>query len=273
MIRLWCSVIAIGVSSALPVSSLAAGQPNYQAVKVAISELKGDQVLTPLAPYGPRKMQTTCWARSGCGVADGCTILDTYLPSKGYDTRAGNYAYIADIAVVYERALTRLGYPRSVWGATISDFEAYEVARASRMRPFWDTRASDKYKLLDEPFSGVLGERLQAALKRYQAAHPRLHGLAFAGGCGAGSIAVKIATLPLATQVFIIPKFYYLVCRAQGVEPENMSACDHWREVTAPVEQVSGSYHYVARWPDGVVRRGVLDFNGAHNDSITLKKP
>jgi hypothetical protein len=231
--------------------------------------------LTPLAPYGPQKMGSACWARSGCMNLEGCDLKETFLPYTESNTRAANYALVASLAVVYERALSKLGYPRSLWGTTIRDFEAYEVARADREGARFSTATDDAYKFSDEPFSnGVLSARLKDRMKGYQAAHPQLQGISFAGGCGAGEVPIKIKTSPLAAQVFIIPTFYYEVCRAQGVAPESMSACDHWREVLAPIEDISGSYHYFVRWRDGVARRGILNTRSAlMTGALTLTKP
>jgi hypothetical protein len=182
---------------------------------------------------------------------------------------------IANIAVRYQRALLELGYPRSVWGATLAAFESREAARARALGAGFAT-AHDADHLYDIPFDGPFAKRIQAEVNAYQATHPSLHGLVFAGGCGADEISVKIVTTPVATQVFLIPTFYYELCRAEKVDPDNTTACDHWREVLGPVAKIAGSYHYFARWV-GAVRRGILDDKDyRENDDgavVTLRKP
>jgi hypothetical protein len=155
MLRAFLSGIAVVLCAALCARQAAASEPGYRAVKAAIVDLQrggyNDKLSRDLAPYGPRKFQTTCWARSGCVVLDGCSVLETYLPSQEANTRAANYALIADVSVTYEHVLTQLGYPQTVWGRTVNDFETYEIARAEHGRSAFFTETAqrrDKYKFL-----------------------------------------------------------------------------------------------------------------------------
>ena len=280
MLRVFVSAVALVLCSALGCRQASASQPDYSAVKSAVAALRTDESPKLVAYREKHFGQPACWARSGCEVVEGCTLLDTYLPSGERDVRSANYAVIANVVLMYERRLTKLGYPPAVWRPAVNDFESYEVARAKRLRsPFVTATPSgtDTYDIEDEPFKGLLDRRLMSALQRYQATHPRLRGLVFQGGCGSGETSVKIATAPLATQLFIIPTFFYEVCRAQHVKPDDMNACDHWREVLAPVEEISGSYHYFVRWADGVSRRGILNVNDLpakdNVSTVTLQKP
>jgi hypothetical protein len=253
-----------------------AAAPSYSAVRTAVAAIVPDDVLgSSLLGYGKGELGNTCSARSGCGVAGGCEMLDTHLPVAQSSTLSAHYSMIANIAVRYERALVKLGYPRSVWGPTLAGFESREAALAKALGPGFETD-HDADDLGDVPFGGAFSNRIQAELKAYQATHPSLHGLAFAGGCGADEISVKIVTTPIATQVFLIPTFYYELCRAEKIDPDSTTACDHWREVLGPVAKIAGSYHYFVRWA-GAVRRGILDDKDYREnddgDVVTLRKP
>jgi hypothetical protein len=270
------AALAVLVLLAATAGTADAAAPSYSAVRTAVAAIvPADVVGSSLMRYGGNSMGTACWAHSGCGVVGGCEMLDTHLPAAQSSTLSAHYSMIANIAVRYQRALMKLDYPRNVWGATLAAFESYEAGRAKALGPEFGT-AHDDDELGNVPFEGAFSDRIQAELKAYQATHPSLHGLAFAGGCGADEISVKIVTAPIATQVFLIPSFYYELCRAENVDPDNTTACDHWREVLGPVAKIAGSYHYLVRWV-GAVRRGVLDDKDyRENDDgyeVMLRKP
>jgi hypothetical protein len=185
----------------------------------------------------------------------------------GVATRASEYAYIADKALIWEADLPRLGYPRAVWGAPVARFESTAVSIANSVAPahffdVWDDR-------IDASRKG-----LQKALLAYRATHPHAGHIANGLGCGGGEVPVKLVTQPAATQVTIIPAFFYELCRVQRIDPNDTARCAHWREVSGPIVQVSGDYHYVAKWRDGTVKRGMLDVEAASDSgTITLRKP
>jgi hypothetical protein len=54
------------------------------------------------------------------------------------------------------------------------------------------------------------------------------------------------------------------------LDPEDPNTCVRWRR--APDDQlvkVVGDYHYLARWPDGIVRKGQISFS-EHDDCRVL---
>lgn len=286
MRTLFRSAAAVAVCAALCTGRAAASDPSYPAVKAAVQDLKRHSLEHPrviaVVPFGDKRhfASSACWAPAGCVVLGGCSVLETYVPSAEDGTLAAKYALIADVAVTYARTLTGLHYPASVWQPAIRSLETYEVGRAKRSAgSFFSDAAeqSDAYKLLDEPFNGLLTQRLTTTLTSYARLHPALRGLVFEGGCGGGEVPIKIVTSPLAAQLFIIPTFFYDVCRAQGVKPDDRNACSHWREVLAPVENISGSYHYFVRWAGGVARSGTLNVNDVVSKgevgTITLRRP
>jgi hypothetical protein len=268
--------LALAVLLAAAAGTVKAATPRYSTVRTAVAAIVPDDVVSATRlHYGENAEGNTCSARSGCGVVSGCDMLETDLPNAQATTLLSHYSTIANVAIRYERALVKLGYPRSVWGATLAAFESYEAGRAKVLGADFAT-AHDADGLYDVPFDGAFSNRIAAEVKGYQATHPSLHGLAFAGGCGADEISVKIVTTPVATQVFLIPTFYYELCRAEKVDPDNTTACDHWREVLGPVAKIAGSYHYVVQWA-GAVRRGILsDKDYRENDDgdvVILRKP
>jgi len=185
----------------------------------------------------------------------------------GSATRASEYAYIADKALIWETDLPRIGYPRRVWAAPVARFESSGIFVANSVAPehffdVWDDRIDASRK------------RLQKSLLAYRATHPHAAAIANGLGCGGGEVPVKLVTRPVATQVSIIPSFFYELCRVQRIDPNDTARCAHWREVSGPIVQVSGDYHYVAKWHDGTVKRGMLDVESATDaGTITLRKP
>lgn len=273
MIRVWFSTITI--CSILPLGALAATQPSYGEVKAAMYQLvKADDLfLWPkkleLVPYDRRTFgASTCTARAGCRVLDSCTDGRSYL-DKTASPLVRNYADVAYEVVEYDLALTSLGYPRSIWSPATSDYERSEVTLANRAGP--DAFSESAW----HTWQGRLSEVLAA----YRADHPAIYGIVLSGGCGAGEVSVTIITSPPATQVFLIPSFFYELCRAEHIAADNVDTCDHWREVVGPVTEISGMYHYFANWPGGITRRGILNVKDIERNrttymySITLEKP
>jgi hypothetical protein len=96
------------------------------------------------------------------------------------------------------------------------------------------------------------------------------------GGCGAGGLTVRIATDPRGGQILIIPVFFYQLCKAQNLAPEDFKLCDRWREIPDGFNaEVSGDYNYIVRWSNGGRREGVLPFSsmGDGEKKLTLRAP
>jgi hypothetical protein len=88
-------------------------------------------------------------------------------------------------------------------------------------------------------------------------------------------MSVRIVTSPRGGQVLFIPVFFYELCKAQNLDPDDARSCNRWGEaVDGRLAQVAGNYIYVARWPDGVVRRGRLTFsNKQDGETVLVQKP
>jgi hypothetical protein len=263
-----CALFAVSI-----VPAGAAPPIEYASVKVAMEHLNhGFDLLERTHCYGPYKHciipygskntfdgLTPCTERAGCYGFNICNFPDTFGAKEG--TLAASYAEIADVAISYRRALNELGYRSSVAAQTIADFERYEVRRADGMNPeSFPQRGRDRYSSGGFPLWDNLYIAIQQDMSVYSRSHPALRGFVPEGGCGGGGIAMTIEAVPQPARIFIIPSFYYEVCKAQGVNPNDMSGCDHWREIIGQsIDDISGEYHYLVRWHDGITRRGVLN--------------
>jgi hypothetical protein len=232
--------------------ALASPSLSYAQIKNAVAAVRAQQTSHRADTYRGR------YDIMDCGESD---------YTGGAATKASEYAYVADKALIWETDLPRIGYPRSVWGAPVARFESSGLFIANSVDPkkffdVWDDR-------IDASRKG-----LQNVLLAYRKTHPRLADIANGLGCGGGELPVKLVTQPTATQVSIIPSFFYELCRVQRIDPNDTARCAHWREVSGPIVQVSGDYHYVAKWHDGTVKRGMLDVESAvDSGTITLRKP
>jgi hypothetical protein len=188
----------------------------------------------------------------------------------GWTSKASAYAFIADKVLIWESDLPRLGYPRSVWSAPVAKYESSAIFIANSVAP------GSFFEALDGSPSRMEIRRsdLQNALLTYRKTHPHATEIANGLGCGGGELPIKLVTQPVATQVTIIPAFFYELCRVQRIDPNDTTRCAHWREVSGPIVEVSGNYRYVARWHDGTVKRGILDVESAADaGTILLRKP
>jgi hypothetical protein len=291
-------IVGIALLTAPESSSAANATTDYFTVKAAVQAMFDHGDLAYRFGHVPKfaahvafghngDLAETCMFPGGCYGFDGC-YEPTLLPADAPLTDR-YYAQVAWEALDFQEAMTALRYPRAAWAPTIQQYETYELARAAKApshspeNELLFTRG-DRYAS-DGGF--FLANELQRALLRYDQQHAQKRaGFFLASGCGAaGDLSLAIETVPSALAVFIIPTFYYDVCRAQRVNADDLNACGHWREVLAAVEPVSGEYHYFARWAGGIVRRGIFltsDYYSANDRAqdagattarLTLRKP
>ena len=250
--------VALSASLLAPVAIGAAPTQSYAQIKSAIVALRSQDAKRPVA-------------RDGAYDIESCEFGSDFI-GDGNDldkiTRAGIYADIANYVSVWESELPRVGYPRSAWHAWTSNYESKAIATANAVAPrsfyeVWRTRAP----ALDG---------LKNVLVAYRKTHRRAAAIQNVGGCGAGEAPITVVTQPAATQVSIIPAFFYELCRVQRIDPNDTMRCAHWREISGTVTQISGDYHYIAKWHDGTVKRGLLGINSQPammTNTITLRKP
>ncbi len=176
---------------------------------------------------------------------------------------------VADLAyrVVYlSNDLQRLGYPPAIWKNIILEYER-DVLQHLSPAPSEDERQGRLSEFTQE---------LRRSLDAYRSSHPTIKEEYMSCGPGDAEIQARIVTQPRASQVLFTPSFYYDLCIAQKIDPEDTKRCNRWREaVDGKVEWVSGEYYYIARWPDGTTRRGKFRFaaDDSHVTTITLRKP
>jgi hypothetical protein len=163
--------------------------------------------------------------------------------------------------------LTRIlrKFPRQIWEAPVRNFEAQELGRIIEAGGFSQDYQDRRAAMLNA---------LAPPLNDARQGNRSLPEVTVDGGCGAGEITVNIETDPPGAQVLFIPTFFYELCKAQKLSPDDTERCNHWREaVSGSVASVSGDYVYVARWPDGSARRGKLSISPAQEgQTIRLGK-
>jgi hypothetical protein len=181
--------------------------------------------------------------------------------------------YVLAIFVIRLRtALTEFGYPKSVWAPMLIQFEKEQLAILSSKRGYRanvDAASSHLFA-----FDGKMVRKLNNYRKRKARHLPEADGV---DGCGAGDLAINVSTDPADGRVIFIPVFFYELCEAQQIDPNDLAKCNRWRTpVDGMLFEVLGDYYYRASWPGGVVDRGRLRFT--HNPSeavptVIFRKP
>jgi hypothetical protein len=261
--------LAIGALALLvgagPIASATAADPtpSYALVKRAIASMSRTHVIQV---DSLRDGDDDCGKAATCYDIQTCQFGSDFIGTKV--TTATIYADVANVVGIWESDLPEVGYPERVWRPWTSGYEAAAIDTVKRYgaAAFYDKARSTLPSI----------DGLRRVLMRYRATHPKALPVINVGGCGAGEEPVKVTTEPAATQVSIIPTFFFELCRVQRIDPNDTTRCAHWREITGTVVQISGDYHYVARWHDGTVKRGVLGVNSEPTmmtGTITLRKP
>jgi hypothetical protein len=55
-----------------------------------------------------------------------------------------------------------------------------------------------------------------------------------------------------------MPEILYRLCQRQQIPPEDLTRCDFWKEFKKTVEVDGGGFRYLARWPDGFQKEGMI---------------
>jgi hypothetical protein len=124
----------------------------------------------------------------------------------------------------------------------------------------------EKQKPLPLPadFRDVEGERESIAalnqqlydLRQTGAAKEILVVLDLSGNCNTAERQVRLVTEPAYQTLRILPAFYYTICSQRAEDAWSPEQCRWWQDVTQPQTMEQGTYYYVARWPDGLEKRG-----------------
>lgn len=177
-------------------------------------------------------------------------------------------------------------FPAGAWQRAIDDYEQRELQRllASKVDTRADLTDDEARRTAIEAaitdavdagydakmaFLNSIAEQLNAVRGDRQ-----LPTVVVVGGCGGGTVSVRIVTDPAGGQVMFIPTFFYELCRAKSIDPDDPVGCKRWREALGTASTaVAGDYHYIVRWADGAVRRGKLSITDNQDGrTITLGK-
>jgi hypothetical protein len=183
-------------------------------------------------------------------------------------------ATVAAITVRLSADLRKLGYRSETWEPLIRDFELREIehVRAAPAGPLAeDEKAEFDTKTADD--TNKLYNDLVAALSGYRKAHPSLARVVFSdSGCGVGEeVEVTIKTRPSGGTVYFIASFYYKLCKARNLDPDNRDGCNLWQEaVEGTPAHMLGDYEYFATWQDRAPKRSRLRINSSSNWQQTI---
>lgn len=157
---------------------------------------------------------------------------------------------VAVVALGVEHLLTALHYPRAIWSGPLDQFERLNITQER------------------------LDAQLVPQLAAYRRAHtPRLPRVKSEGGCGSGETPIKIHTVPDSARVFLVPQFYYDLCKARTIDPEDVDRCRYWvKSIGGQSLSLSGRYRYQVKWPDRTERRGRFEISGMQTPDITIRE-
>jgi hypothetical protein len=255
---IWLASAAAAQTSAGLVTSDPAGQ--YLAVKRTMQQMYANDV----KGFERRRRKSP----DGYDLFN-CESGSDYIGPRGTEL---DYllAALAHDVVVWSNDLARLNFPRYVYEIQIAGYEGTELdlisTNAGKDLNEWYERQGQRHS----EFVNILAQSL-TAYKLTSGAAPRV---VAKGGCGAGEMSVQIVTNPRGGRILFIPIFFYELCKAQNLNPEDTTGCNRWGEaIDGRLSQVAGDYIYVARWPDGTTRRGRLTFNNKQDgQTVVLQK-
>jgi hypothetical protein len=184
-----------------------------------------------------------------CAGPPGHDLAGESLTKSNRDS--DDLAALAGTIVAWQNDFTHLGYPKAFWENLINEYERSTLAGLSKV----DTLGRDQVQL-DE-----VADRLVIMLSHYRHRfNPSLPYLTRDTGCGAGDQIVTILAEPKDGRVYLISEFFYELCKAQGIDPFDTDRCSQWEEVVNQgIAFVAGRYYYLARWPDGAIRKGPIN--------------
>lgn len=261
----------------------------YDEVK-AILQGMHDEGLT--VPFGGPAIPTQITLNAGLDGKQGCMqgypcVLDLvectstgseYLGADPDNAAPDGMSGIADIAyevMRLESILGAAGYPQETWKPLVSRYESDSLKALAESKPREPASRAEWSEYVPGP-EDALHESLKQNLNAYRVRNaPSLPEITLEGGCGAGDIGIHVATSPADGRSRFIPVFYYRLCRARGIDPDDASACDYWKEPADGVLfDVAGDYQYQVDWPDGSKRQGKFSFTNLEDgQTVTIRKP
>ena len=74
--------------------------------------------------------------------------------------------------------------------------------------------------------------------------------------CAGEDQPVTLVSEPAFESLRILPAFYFTLCSQRAEDPWSPEQCRWWHTVDQPLTIDQGTFYYVAKWPDGVEKRG-----------------
>jgi hypothetical protein len=207
------------------------------------------------------------------GCSGGRTFYDQFFDRSVWRDLELEFLVLNDLAqniALLEIDLEAL-VPKAVWQEPLSRYENQELdeliglLRRGRIKREENALYSrgDEAEARHNKTEHALFEELVKVLEEYRRSHPSVPRFIIGDVCeGAGEFGITIYTSPPGADVRYIPELFFSFCKTQGLEPDDPNTCARWRR--APDDQlvkVVGDYHYLARWPDGIVRKGQISFS------------
>lgn len=180
---------------------------------------------------------------------------------------------LSDIAlqvVLIKWNLTQLGYPSQLWLPNLKIFEKNVMNKVSSARIDGGYLNFSESEMRSQVLKKIVPVLNQYRIKKARHLPP----VESEGGCGAGEIGINISTTPQNGRVWLIPTFYYELCRLNNIDPFDMNKCTRWREhIKGLLFDVAGDYRYQAIWPDGFIKKGTLTFtNVEYGQTIVISQ-
>jgi hypothetical protein len=236
-------------------------QATYAAIKSVMRKMQGD--------FGKRPWVTDegVYYLNQCGdLRAKQHLMRTKRPYEDKDLFE-SLGGLASNVLTWTSDLTGLRYPRHIWEPLVAKFESEYLAGAignygrGRNEAKKPKGGQDTFEFIQE---------LERRLAAHRKSNPSLVKVIAIDGCGDGEVVVKIVTDPRGGQVLFIPTFFYELCRAQNLNPEDTTRCNRWRQAEdGQLHDVIGNYQYIAKWRDGTIKKGMLRF-GQREDGKTI---
>ena len=178
---------------------------------------------------------------------------------------------IAATSRILERDLDRRFHiPRSVWETYIAELDQIGVdVIASTSKWVFGVPNDPTYSPSTIAFNDKkrrTTEALHHSLMKYRAKNKGKPAFEHEGGCGAGEEEQQMVGNAALVAFSYIPYYNYRVCQLLDINPEEFPKCIGWetRRFSGPVIKfpkdprgpLNGFYHFVAKLPGGVVKRG-----------------
>jgi hypothetical protein len=185
---------------------------------------------------------------------------DGFLISGVYRSDALDWLVILATSIeTRSNNLRAAGFPPRLWEPVLGEYESAQIASAARLKADREEESRMKER------SMRVHRELAATLNAYRRTNRALPRVIVEDDCGGSGTTIYVLTQPPGGSVYFIPSFYYDLCVAKNLNPEDRERCNRWEEPISmggpgPVFSGSGEYMYLALWGSGR-RKGKIDFD------------